>query len=155
MKIRTVKHNNHRKTFDVRVGRSTMPFPYAKADPSPSAADPVAFVAVDEEIDREGFTYTLCSGREGTVHLEQVREYNQEPSYLRDRLLYELTLEAQRRLAKSPLSKREIVRRLRTSATQLYRLLDQRNYDKSMDQLVALLQVLDCEVHLVIRKRMA
>jgi predicted XRE-type DNA-binding protein len=67
--------------------------------------------------------------------------------------LYKLTLEAQRRVEKSALSKREIIRRLGTSATQFYRLLDQTNYRKSVDQLLSLLQVLDCDVELVVRPR--
>ena len=50
---------------------------------------------------------------------------------------------------------REISRRLRTSATQLYRLLDQTNTRKSVDQLLALLQVLDCDVDLVVRTKTA
>jgi hypothetical protein len=70
-------------------------------------------------------------------------------------LLYRLTLEAQKRVAASPLSKREIVRRLGTSATQLYRLLDQTNFRKSVDQLLALLQVLNCDVDLVVRTKTA
>ena len=82
-------------------------------------------------------------------------EYNQDPAYLRDRLLYRLTLEAQKRIAEIPLSKREIVRRLGTSAAQLYRLLDQTNYRKSVDQLVSLLQILDCDVKLVVRPKTA
>jgi len=53
----------------------------------------------------------------------------------------------------SPLSKREIIRRLGTSAAQLYRLLDQTNYRKTVDQLVALLQVLNCEVDLIVRRK--
>jgi hypothetical protein len=64
-------------------------------------------------------------------------------------------LEAQRRIADSPLSKREIIRRLGTSATQLYRLLDQTNYKKSLDQLVSLLQLLECDVDLVVRAKSA
>jgi hypothetical protein len=103
----------------------------------------------------EGFSYELESGKTGTVHVEQVLKYNQDPAYLRDLLLYKLTLEAQRRIAATPLAKREIVRRLGTSATQLYRLLDQTNYNKSVDQLVSLLQVLDCEVDLVVRAKRA
>jgi hypothetical protein len=110
---------------------------------------------VDAEAGREAFTYNLASGRTGTVHVEQVLEYNQDPRYLRDLLLYKLTIEAQRRVAKSPLSKREIVRRLGTSAAQLYRLLDQTNYRKSVDQLVGLLQVLDCEIDLLVRSKTA
>ncbi len=106
---------------------------------------------VDPELGREGFTYTLRSGREGTVHIEQVLENNQDPAYLRDALLYKLTLEAQKRVEASGLSKRAMVRRLGTSATQLYRLLDQKNYRKSVDQLLALLHILDCDVDLVVR----
>ena len=104
---------------------------------------------------REGFTYELESGRTGTVHGEQVLEYNQDPRHLRNLLLYRLTLEAQKRVNASPLSKREIIRRLGTSATQFYRLLDQTNYRKSVDQLLALLQVLDCDVELVVRAKTA
>ena len=70
-------------------------------------------------------------------------------------LLYKLTLEAQARVAQSPLSKREIARRLGTSAAQLYRLLDQTNDAKSIDQMLNLLRVLDCEVDLVVRARTA
>jgi hypothetical protein len=104
---------------------------------------------------REAFTYVLRSGATGTVHVEQVLEYHRDPSYLRDQLLYRLTLEAQTRLAASPLAKREIMRRLGTSAAQLYRLPDQANYRKSLDHTLALLQVLDCDVDLHIRSRAA
>ena len=41
------------------------------------------------------------------------------------------------------------------SAAQPYRLLDQTNYRKSLDQVLALLQVLNCEVDLVVRTRTA
>ena len=73
---------------------------------------------------------------------------------MRDLLLYRLTLEAQKRVEHSPLSKRELMRRLGTSATQLYRLLDQTNYKKSFGQLLSLLHVLDCDVELVVKERL-
>lgn len=153
MKIRSVATNNRKKAFEVRTSRRTLVFPYTRAEPQPTPGDKVARVYVDAELDREGFTYVLQSGKEGTVHVEQVLDYNQDPGYLRDLLLYRLTLEAQTRVAASPLSKREIIRRLGTSATQFYRLLDQVNYRKSVDQLLALLQILDCDVDLVVRAR--
>lgn len=155
MKIRSVTHNNRKKLFEVRTATKTLVFPYSKADPQLSADDPVSRVMVDKELGHEGFTYFLESGQSGTVHIEQVLEYNQDPGYLRDLLLYDLTLEAQKRIEASPLSKREIVRRLGTSAAQLYRLLDQTNYRKSVDQLLSLLQVLDCEVKLIVRAKTA
>ena len=123
--------------------------------PSPTSDDPVTWVYVDKELVGEGFTYELQSVKTGTVHAEQVLEYNRDPNYLRDLMLYKLTIEAQRRIADSPLSKREIIRRLGTSATQLYRLLDQTNYKKSLDPLVSLLQLLECDVDLVVRAKSA
>ena len=155
MKIRAVVGNNRKKVFEVKTSTGMLVFPYAKVDPQPTARDPLEQVFVDRELDREGFTYVLTSGREGTVHVERVLEYNQDPGYLRDALLYKLTIEAQKRVQASPLSKREIIRRLGTSATQFYRLLDQTNYRKRMDQLLSLLHVLDCDVDLVVRAHSA
>lgn len=155
MKIRSVKHNNRKKTFELRASARRFVFPFSKATPAPTIADPVREIYVDPEVGREAFTYVLHSGRTGTVHVEQVLDYNQDPSHLRNLLLYRLTLEAQQRVAASPLSKREIVRRLGTSAAQLYRLLDQTNYRKSVDQVLALLQVLNCDVDLVVRTKTA
>ena len=155
MKIRAVSHNNRKKVFEVKASTKTFVFPYSKVDPQPTAENPIERVLVDQELEREGFTYTLKSGGGGTVHIDQVLEYNQDPGYLRDTLLYKLTVEAQKRVEVSPLSKREIIRRLGTSATQFYRLLDQTNYQKSVDQLLSLLHILDCDVDLVVRAKSA
>ena len=155
MKIRSVRHNNRKKIFEVGTSTKVLVFPFSKASPTPTTEDPVTKLSVDPEACREAFTYVLHSGRTGTVHVEQVLEYNQDPSYLRDLLLYKLTIEAQKRIEASPLSRREVVRRLGTSASQLYRLLDQTNYGKSVDQLLTLLQVLDCDVDFVVRVKSA
>jgi Cro/C1-type HTH DNA-binding domain len=154
VKIRAVTHNNRKKAFEVRAS-TRMAFPFSRAEPTPTMRDPIAELFIDPEAGREAFTYVLRSGRSGTVHVEQVLEYNKDPAYLRNLLLYRLTLEAQKRIASSPLSKREITRRLGTSAAQLYRLLDQTNYRKSVDQVLALLQVLNCDVDLVVRTKTA
>lgn len=155
MKIRSVKHNNRKRAFEVRTSGRRLSFPYSKAEPSPTPEDGVRRVYVDQELGGEGFSYELASGKTGAVHGEQVLEYNRDPAHVRDLLVYRLTIEAQRRVAKSQLSKREVIRRLGTSASQLYRLLDQANYSKSIDQLLALLQVLDCEIDLVVRAKSA
>ena len=153
MRIRSVTYNNRKKLFEVRSGTRTLWFPYSRAEPAPGPHDPIRQVFVDRELGGEGFTYVLESGKDGTIHVEQVLEYNQDPSYLRDALLYRLTIEAQNRLGKSTVSRREIIRRLGTSPTQFYRLLDQKNYRKSIDQLLSLLQVLDCDVDLVVKPK--
>ena len=153
MKIQSVIHNNRKRAFQVKMSKKVFDLPYSKVDPQPSPANPIARVFVDKELGGEGFTYVLESGKEGTVHSEDVLEYNQDPHYLRDVLLYKLTIEAQKRVEGSGLSKREIIRRLGTSATQFYRLLDQTNYRKSIDQLLSLLHVLDCDVDLLVRTK--
>lgn len=155
MKIRSVKANNRRKVFEVTAAKKRLLFPFARLEVRPTPSDPIAKVFVDQELGAEGLTYVLQSGREGTVHIEDVLEYNQDPDYLRDLLLYRLTLEAQKAVAATPLAKREIIRRLGTSPAQLYRLLDQTNYRKSVDQLLRLLQALDRDVELVVRVKSA
>jgi hypothetical protein len=155
MKIRSVVHNNRKKAFEVRTSTNHFVLPFSEADPAPTSQNPVVDVFVDPEAGREAFTYVLRSGTTGTAHIEQVLEYNRDPAYMRDVLLYRLTVEAQKRIADTALSKREIIRRLRTSPAQLYRLLDQTNTPKSVDQMLALLQVLNCDVDLVVRKKTA
>jgi len=151
MKIRKVSPNGRKRAFEVTTYGQTYWFPYAKLDVRPSRDNPVTRVFVDKELDNEAFSYELRSGDEGTVHLDHVLHYNRDPRYMRDQLLYKLTLAARQRVESSPLSKRELIRRLGTSPAQFYRLLDQTNYKKSLDQLMALLHVLDCEVELVVK----
>ena len=108
---------------------------------------------MDSELGREAFTYVLRSGEEASIHVDSVLEYNEDPEYLTDLLLYRLTVESKKRVASSSLSTRELIRRLGTSASQYYRLLDPTNYRKSVRQMVALLHALDCEVDFVVKKR--
>lgn len=153
MKIRKVEHNNRRKAFLVTTPRGAYVYPYARLELRPSGHNVVREVYVDRELGNEAFTYVLADGQEDTVHLDHVLEYNQDPTYLKELLLYKLTLEARKRVDRSDLSKREIIRRLGTSASQFYRLLDQTNYSKSIGQLLALLDILGCEVDLLVRDR--
>ncbi len=151
MRIKTVRPNNHRKAFEVFTRGKQYWFPYAQLEVRPSRQNPVKRVYVDKELGYEGFTYELASGNQDTVHIDHVLEYNRDPRYMRDQLLYRLTLVAQERVKNSSLSKRELIRRLGTSATQFYRLLDQTNYTKSIGQLLILLSILDCQIDLVVK----
>jgi hypothetical protein len=127
--------------------------PYAVLEVVPSSEDRVTNVSVDHELGNEGFTYQLESGIEGTVHIDHVLNYNQDPNYLADLVLYKLTVEAQHRLEKSPIGLRQLARRLNTSPSQLYRLLDTTNYKKSVRSVLNLLYALDCEVDFVVQHR--
>ena len=156
LKVRRVTINGRRRVFEVTIsGNRRLNFPFAKLTVRPRPTDPIRRVYVDKELGSEGFTYVLQSGKEGAVLVDHILDYNKDPDYLRDLLLYRLTVHAQGRIAKTPLAKREIVRRLGTSPTQLYRLLDQTNYTKTVDQMLRLLQALDCDVELVVRAKSA
>jgi len=151
VKIRAVEANNRKKAFEVRTVRETLVYPYAKLSIPPTADDRVVEAFPDPETGREAFTYRLESGAEDTVHLDAVLEYHQDPAYLNELLLHQLTVEAGKAIKQSDLAIREVARRLGTSASQLYRLLDPSNSGKSVGQLLALLHLLGREVDIVVR----
>ncbi len=152
MKIRSIKANNHKKVFELRTYKGAYEYPYAMLDLRPTNANPLVDVYVDDELGNEAFTYTLASGDEDTIHIDRVLEQNRDPAYMRDLLLYKLTIEAKKQVKESGLSVRNISKMLGTSATQYYRLLDEENYRKSMDQMMNLFAVLGCTVDLKVSK---
>jgi len=153
MKITGVAANNRKHVFEVQTRRGTFLVPYARVKPTPSPGDRIVDVFVDAELGREAFTYGLESGAEGSVHIDAVLEYNEDPSYMAELALYRLTLEAKGRFESSGLSIREVARLLDTSPAQLYRLLDPTNYAKSLKQLISLLYLLGAEVEVEVRNR--
>jgi hypothetical protein len=155
VKITSVVANNRKRAFEVGTRRGQWLFPYSKAEPEPTPSDRLVDLYIDPELGREGFTYLLASGAEGSVLMDHVLDYNEEPGYMRDLLLHNLTVEALERLETSPLSKREIIRRLGTSPAQFYRLIDPTNYRKSVDKMLTLLRVLDCDVEVIVRAKSA
>ncbi len=151
MKIKEVTINNRRKEFSLRTSSGAVyTYPYTRADPRPDSVNRIEAVFVDKELGNEAVTYILNSGEEGSIHIEQVLEYNEDPKYMAELLTYKLTLEARHGIENSGLSRRQIAKRLKTSVPQLYRLLDPANTNKSINQLVALLHVLNRKVDLVV-----
>ena len=154
MKIRNVEMNNRKNEFTVTTRAGVVyVFPYSEADPCPKPGNRIKKLFVDKELASEAFTYLLESGEQGSIHIEQILEYNDDPAYFAELLIYKLSVEAQQRIEKSVLSRRQIARRLSTSVPQLYRLLDPSNSRKSIKQLIALLHVLDCDLDLVVKNR--
>jgi hypothetical protein len=153
VKIGSVAANNRRKGFEVKTDGGEFFFPYSRLRLEPTSSNRIREVFVDAELGGEAFTYVLEDAREDSVHMDAVLDYNQDPAYMRTLLLHRLTIEALNRIEKTPLSRREITRRLDTSATQLYRLLDPANTTKSLDGMIDLLHVLGCGVDIVVKDR--
>lgn len=154
MKLKSVTRNQRKAQFELttRAGK-VYPFPYSQLDPKPSRENRIKEVYVDKELDQEGVTYVLESGDEGSVLLEHALSYNKDPEYVANALLYKLTAEALEHIARSGLSRREVARRLNTSLSQLYRLLDATNYKKSAGQMIQLLYVVGIDVDIVTKPR--
>ena len=156
MKIRRVIVNQRKAQLEVVVANGTVfPLPFSQLAPRPTSANRVRDAYPDKELAKEALTYVLESGAEGSVHLDAVLEYNQDPHTMSELLLHQLTVQARSRIEQSGLSRREIARRLGTSLPQLYRLLDSTNTTKSLNQMISLLHVLGCEVSVVVKRRKA
>lgn len=154
MKIRKVNANNRKREFEITTyNGSEFSFPYANAELKPTRENRIAKLFVDKELANEAITYVLESGDEGTIHIEQFLDYNEDPVYLANLIMYKLSLEAKRNMENSALSARHIAKMLNTSIPQLYRLLDLQNTRKSMTQLIKLLHLLDLDVDFVVKKR--
>lgn len=151
MKIQGVRVNHRRKVFEISTPRGEYTYPFARLGANLRTGQRVAEVFVDEELGGEAFTFQLSTGESGSVHVEQVLDYNRDPEYLKELLLYELSLEARKGVVESGISKRHLARKLGTSPSQLYRLLDPTNSRKSVGQMLALLHLLGRKVELVVR----
>jgi hypothetical protein len=150
--IQSIQLNYRRKAFSIKFQDRRLHYPFAMVHPRPSTKDRVAEMRY-ETSHHEAFRYVLRSGKEGRVLAKDVLDYHRPPTSLRDGILYTLTIAALEHLETNAVSKREMIRRLRTSPTQFYRLLDPENFHKSVDGVLGILQILDCEVDVNVRRK--
>ena len=154
MKITRVEYDNRRRAFLVSASNKNLYlFPYSMLALAPSHNNPIERVYVDKDLAEKGFTYVLKAGKEDSVLLDQVLEYNQDPNYLVRMLRHSLTVHALAILKGSSISKREVIRRMKTTPTQFYRLIDLRFENKSLDQMVKLLAALDCPIEIAFPRK--
>lgn len=146
MNIRDVRINNRKKNIEIQTHKGVLSLPFAQLRVKPTAENKIAEIYVDPELGRRAITYRLSSGQEDSVHLDAFLDYNRDPEFLRRITLHKLTIEAIKAMKASGLSKQEVIRRLRTSPSQFYRLLDSSNESKSVDEMLRLLSVLGCNV---------
>jgi hypothetical protein len=151
MKIKKVSVNNKKKSIEISVGHIEYSLPFSKLRLKPTLHHKITEIFIDKELGEQAITYSLTNGKEDSVPLDAFLDYNKDPNYMRDMLLHKLTVEAGKRLKSSGLTKHEIVRRMSTSPSQLYRLLDPANNKKSVDEILRLLAVLGCEIELSIK----
>lgn len=142
MKIRKASVNQRKKALEIETSKGSMSLPFTKLKLKPTAKDRITSAFVDAELDHRAVTYVLASGKEDSIHLDAFLDYNRDPDFMRNSTLHELTVQAIQLMKESGLSKHELIRRLKTSPSQLYRLLDTANYRKSVDEMLRLLAAL-------------
>lgn len=155
MKIQKVIINNRKKNIEIETDKGYFGLPFVQLRLKPSVKNKIEKIYIDPELGNEGITYVLSSGKEDSIHIDAFLDYNKDPDYIRDITLHKLTIESLKEFKKSGLSKHEIIRRLKTSPSQLYRLLDPTNYKKSIDEMLRLLSVLGCDFEWEITKKAA
>lgn len=151
MKIKSVVANNRKKSFEVNLGSRVLSYPYSQLKIRPTPHDGIEEVFSDPDLGHQAFTYRLGSGKYGSVHQDQVLEYHQDKNYLREMLLYKLSVQAQKIIEIKKISKREIMRKMGVLPAQFYRLIDQTFYHKTIDQMVRLLAALDCSIEMKVK----
>lgn len=155
MKIKRVTVNNRKKALEIETAKGDFALPFSRLQLKPTVKDRIKAAHVDSELDNHAVTYTLESGKEGSVHLDAFLDYNRDPDFMREITLHNLTVAALRHLKTAGLSKQELIRRLKTSPSQLYRLLDPANYQKSVDEMFRLIAVLGYRVDVKVTKEAA
>jgi predicted XRE-type DNA-binding protein len=112
---------------------------------------PLLSVTPDKEVNGEALTYLLQNGSGDTILGEQILHYNRDPEIIRKQLLYDLSCQAQVLIKNRKLSKRSVARLLGIQPAQLYRILDQSFYGKTIDQMVRLFASLGEQVEINIK----
>ena len=99
----------------------------------------------DAETGGHSFYFVLENGKKDYVPFDQPLHIAQNPEYVREQTLYEVTKQLNEFIKKAEVSKRELARRLGTSLSQLSRLLDTTNYNKELSRLIELASILNYE----------
>ena len=146
LRIKSASYDNRKKSLTIETAHGSLELPYGKLMLKPKSGNLITDIYVDKELDRRCVIYVLQSGKLDSVPVEAFLEFNSDPEYLREVELYKLTIKASELMAKSAISKRAICRQMGTSLSQLYRLLDTKNYSKSLDQMFKLLTILGAKV---------
>ncbi|MDO8526835.1 MAG: hypothetical protein Q7T03_04000 [Deltaproteobacteria bacterium] len=101
--------------------------------------------ASDSEAGHHSFYFMLENGKKEFVPFDQPLHIAQNPEYVKQQTLYEVTKQLNELIKRAKTPKRELARRLGTSLSQLSRLLDTTNYKKELSRLIELAAMLNYE----------
>ena len=155
MKIIDVENNNRTKRITISTKNGDLILPYAKLRLIPNKDNRISEIFVDPELANRAITYLLEDGQEDSVHMDAFLEFEQDPDHTRDMALHNMTLDALEKFEESDYTKSDLAQMLKTSRSQVNRLLDPSNYDKSLDEVLRLIGALGFEVSFKTKKKAA
>lgn len=141
-KFRKVRLDNKKRVFHLEyTSRLKVECPYS----SLGIRGKVIEAAPDPETGHHSFYFVLENGKKNYVPFDQPLHIIQNPEYVKERTLYEMTKRLNEFIRKAGVPKRELARRLGTSMSQFARLLDTTNYKKELLRLVEIAAMLNYE----------
>ena len=99
----------------------------------------------DDDDGHHSFYFIPDHGKKNFVPFDQPLHIVQNPEYIKQQTLYEVTKQLNVFIEKEKVSKRELARRLSTSMSQIIRLLDTTNYKKELSRLIEIAAMLNYE----------
>ena len=141
-KFKKVTFDNKKRTFHLEYSSGLkVDCPYSAL----GIREKVTDAAPDSEVGDHSFYFVLESGKKDYVPYDQPLHIAQNPEYLKQQTLYEMTKAINEFIRKEKVPKRELARRLDTSMSQLSRLLDTTNYKKELSRLIEIAAMLNYE----------
>lgn len=141
-KFQKVEFNNKKRVFILHYTSGlTVECPYS----SLNIKKKVIEAAPDKEVNSHSFYFVLENHKKDFVPYDQPLHIVQHPEYMRREILFYITRDVKKFIDRSNISKREVARRLKTSVSQLSRLLDPTNYNKNLTKLLEIANLLNYE----------
>ena len=141
-KFKKVKLDNKKRVFHLEYTSGLkMECPYSAL----GIKGKVVQASSDSEAGCHSFYFVLENGKKEFVPFDQPLHIAQNPEYVKQQTLYEVTKQLNEFIKRAKTPKRELARRLGTSLSQLSRLLDTTNYKKELSRLIELAAMLNYE----------
>jgi hypothetical protein len=148
-KFRSVQFNNRKKVFHlIYTSGLEVDCPYSAI----SVKKNVVEAGPDKEVGNHSFYFILEDGYTGYVPYDQPLHIINHPDYVKEEIMWRVTIQLRDVIASKNISKREIARRMNTSVTQINRLLDQTNYNKDLSRLIEMAAIIGYEFDWSLRK---
>ena len=142
-KFKSVKFDNKMRVFHlIYTSGLTLDCPYSAL----GIQEKILEAAPDTEVGAHSFYFLTESGIKDYVPADQPLHIVQNPEYVKQQALYEMTKKINEFIKIEKISKRELARRLKTSMAQLLRLLDTTNYKKEFSRHIEIASILNYEV---------